>query len=157
MPVMTRHYIAGLEGCSRVSQAGLGGGGIQGTDYTKLFSLPYFPFSFYLIRMKKTKAIPRKCTRSIPSALLMSWQKAHTTPRSGAGAHLETDRGPGRQALLWGPREAQGSRMGCLAETQAAARQLCAFGGFTGYSSKAWHRHFPPPVTAHTLESIKWL
>lgn len=33
--------------------------------------------------------------RSVPPALLMSWQKDHTTPRSGAGAHLETDRGPG--------------------------------------------------------------
>lgn len=55
MPAMTHNYIAGLEGCSRVSQSGLGGGGIQGTDYTKLFSLPYFPFSFYLIRMKRQK------------------------------------------------------------------------------------------------------
>ena len=107
------------------------------------------------------KAVPREYSRSVPPALLTSWQKEQTKPAKlcSSAAPPPGDRaGPGHQALLWGHQEAQGSLTWYLVEKRAAARQFCAFGGFTGISSNSWHERFPPPVTgAHTSESTELL
>lgn len=167
MPTVTHYHPPGPgRGCGcRVSEPILelqqGGGAVQGTDNTELFSLPHFSLSFYLIRVKRLKQLQghvaevslqlcsRPAQRSTPSLLprtLCCWCPVGDRAR------------PGHRALHRGHREAQGSRTRCLAEKQAAARQLCAFGGFIGYSSNSWHKHLPPPATgARASKSLKLL